>query len=208
MNTKQTLYTLIGLVAVLAIIFLISFKFEKNTATDTSTVTLGTIGNLQKATPPWPVEFAHLKERLAAIGLPALTEEGTKLHIHQHLDLLIDGQAVDVPMGIGIDPQEQFISPIHVHDTSGVIHVESPTVQTFTLGQFFDIWGLTFNAQCIGGECTSASASLKVYVNGQLYQGDPRALALAAHQEIFIFYGTPDQLPKVIPATFAFPEGY
>jgi len=39
-------------------------------------------------------------------------------------------------------------------------------------------------------------------------KGDPRAIVLAAHQELFIFYGTAAQLPKTIPASFAFPAGY
>jgi hypothetical protein len=163
---------------------------------------------LEDGPTPWPAEWAHLRERLASIGLPALSQEGTVLHIHQHLDLLINGQSVPVPMGVGIDPTGQFISPIHVHDTSGIVHVESPTVQTFTLGQFFDIWGLKFTHECIGGYCTGDQASLRVYVNGQPYQGDPRSIALAAHQEIFVFYGAAAQLPKTIPARFAFPAGY
>jgi hypothetical protein len=32
-------------------------------------------------------------------------------------------------------------SPLHTHDTSGIIHVESPTVRSFTLGEFVDLWG-------------------------------------------------------------------
>ncbi len=146
--------------------------------------------------------------RLATIGLPALTQEGTALHIHQHLDMLIDGKAVAVPSHIGIDQQDQFIASIHVHDDSGIIHVESPTMATFTLGQFFDIWGLKLTADCIGGYCSNATSLLKIYVNGQLYQGNPRDLALAAHQELFLFYGTPEQLPANIPSTFTFPKGY
>jgi hypothetical protein len=34
---------------------------------------------------------------------------------------------VPVPAGIGIDPAVGF-APLHTHDASGVIHVESPTV--------------------------------------------------------------------------------
>jgi hypothetical protein len=157
---------------------------------------------------PWPAEFDHLKARLAAINLPALTAEGTALHIHQHLDIMVDGNVVPVPTHIGIDQDEQFIATIHVHDTSGVIHVESPTVQTFTLGQFFDIWGLKFSNTFIGDDTVGNGKVLQLYVNGQLYQGDLRDFALAAHQELFLFYGTPDTLPKTIPSTYAFPAGY
>jgi len=212
MNSKKT-YTVIGIVvlALLATIVVRSSGRQSavpaNTAAQNSSMENNTQG-IADGPMPWPAEFAHLKARLASIGLPALTAEGTALHIHQHLDMLVNGVAVPVPPGIGIDPNDAFIAPVHVHDTTGIIHVESPTVETFTLGQFFDIWGLKLTGDCIGGYCTGGQASLQVYVNGLLYQGNPRDLALAAHQEIFLFYGTPDQLPKVIPSTFAFPAGY
>ena len=166
-----------------------------------------TLPGIQTSDAPWAPEFTNLRARLADIGLPALPEEGTALHIHQHLDIFVNGTAVPVPALIGIDDAEGFISPIHVHDTTGIIHVESPTIQTFTLGQFFDIWGVRFTQSCIGGYCASETASLRVYVNGQLYQGDPRMLALAAHQEIVVAYGTAAQLPNPIPSSFDFPAG-
>ena len=81
-------------------------------------------------------------------------------------------------------------------------------MQTFTLGQFFDIWGVRLTASCIGGYCTDATHMLSVYVNGTLYNGDPRQLALAAHQEIAVVYGTKAETPKTIPASYEFPEGY
>src|SRR5215210_3395167 len=41
----------------------------------------------QTGPPPWTNGATGLAERLRAIGLPALPEEGTALHIHQHLDV-------------------------------------------------------------------------------------------------------------------------
>src|SRR6185369_1120909 len=68
---------------------------------------------LQTGNAPWAPELDHLKERLTAIDLPALAQEGTTLHIHQHLDILVDGKPVAVPAGIGINEAQGFISPIH-----------------------------------------------------------------------------------------------
>ena len=178
------------------------------TSTDVTATDPSTLPGIQTSLAPWPAELDNLHARLTDIGLPALAEEGTVLHIHQHLDIYIHGVTTPVAAGLGINEQEGFISPIHVHDTSGIIHVESPTVQTFTLGQFFDIWGVRFTSECIGGYCASATDSLRVYVNGQLYQGDPRELALASHQEIVVAYGRNAELPNPIPASFVFPEGY
>lgn len=139
--------------------------------------------------------------------MPALSAEGTTLHIHQHLDIFINGKQVSVPAGIGINQAAGSIADIHVHDSTGVIHVESPTVRTFTLGQFFDIWGVRFTKNAIGGYATSEEATLKVYSNGKLYEGDPRQLPLKAHQEIVIVYGTDQEAPQTIPSSYVFPAG-
>jgi hypothetical protein len=166
------------------------------------------LAGLQMGDAPWTTNIDQLHGRLVAIGLPALAAEGTAMHIHQHLDMYVDGKAVDVPAGIGINEGANFISPIHVHDTTGIIHVESPTVETFTLGQFFDVWGVKFTAECIGGYCTDATHSLTLVVNGQPYVGDPRTLALTSHQEIAIVYGTETDTPVTIPTSYVFPAGY
>ncbi len=156
---------------------------------------------------PWQPELAHLAERLRAIGLPTLSSEGAAMHIHQHIDMFIHGKPIAVPANIGIDQAANFISDIHVHDGSGVIHIESPTIQDFTLGQFFDIWGVRFTQQSIGGYTAGASDTLKVFVNGQPFTGDPRTLVLAAHQEIVVTYGTAQELPAPIPASYTFGPG-
>lgn len=167
-----------------------------------------TLAGISTSTAPWAPEIANLAARLAADSLPQLTMEGSVLHIHQHLDLYIDGQPQQIPADIGINESAGWLSPIHVHDTTGIIHVESPYVATFTLGEFFDVWGVRFTNQCVGSYCASESKSLRVYVNGELYQGDPRELALASHQEIVIAYGTAAELPATIPTSFPFPAGY
>ncbi len=156
----------------------------------------------------WPVEIANLAARLAADSMQGSTMEGQVLHIHQHLDIFVHGKSVAVPALIGINEPEKWLSHIHVHDTTGVIHVESPYKATFTLGEFFDIWGVRFTKDCIGGYCTDATNALHVYVNGELYQGDPRTLALDSHQEILVTYGAASDGPTHAPPSFAFPAGY
>lgn len=166
------------------------------------------LSSIATTTAPWPIELTHLKDRLSADALPALAAEGTTLHIHQHLDIFINGKTISIPAGIGINEGAHFISPIHAHDTTGIIHVESPYKTTFTLGEFFDIWGVRFTSTCLGGYCVDEQHSLRVYSNGELYQGDPRLIPLSSHQEIVIVYGTLTQVPSPIPSSFAFPAGY
>jgi hypothetical protein len=156
---------------------------------------------------PWGANTADLAERLEAIGVPPLSPtEGTAVHIHQHLDLYVDGRKVLVPAGIGIDPAVGY-APLHTHDPSGVIHVESPTVRTYTLGAFFAVWGVRFTPGCLGGYCTGGGRQLRVFVDGRAYRGDPTTLALAAHQELVVAFGTAAQLPSPIPSTHQFPPG-
>jgi hypothetical protein len=181
---------------------------ESASASLTSATPAAALPGIQTGLPPWPPETADLRARLDAIGLPALSAEGTVLHIHQHLDIVIDGQPVTVPADIGIDVAEQFLAPVHTHDTTGIIHVESPTMRDFTLGEFFDIWGVRFDQHCIGGECDGNGRTLSVFVDGQAVTGDPRAITLEAHQEILVALGTPSQLPQPIPSSYQFPAGY
>ena len=167
----------------------------------------GPLAGLQTGPAPWGANTADLAERLRAIGIPALSPmEGTAVHIHQHLDLYVDGRKVLVPAGIGIDPAVGY-APLHTHDPSGVIHVESPTVRTYTLGEFFAVWGVRITPSCLGGYCAGGGRQLRLFVDGRAYRGDPTTLALAPHQELVVAFGTAAQLPSPIPSTYQFPPG-
>jgi hypothetical protein len=74
------------------------------------------------------------------------------LHIHPHLNIILDGQPLTVPSQIGIDQSlwkdrsldnygMQGMAPLHTHDASGTIHVESNANRNYTLGQFLNVWG-------------------------------------------------------------------
>jgi hypothetical protein len=162
---------------------------------------------MQAGLPPWPPEISHLRARLDADGIAALTAEGQAQHTHQHLDLFVEGQQVVIPSDIGIDRGTGILSPLHTHDATGIIHVESPVVRDFTLGEFFDVWGVPFDGHCVGGTCDGSGRTLSVYVNGQAFTGAPRSLVLTAHQEIVVAIGTPAQVPSPIPASYTFPAG-
>ncbi len=208
MKKNTTIWWIVGIVVLIVLLLVWTNLAKKSTKAIQTINNPQSISSISTSAAPWPAELDYLRERLQAIGLPALSEEGTVLHIHQHLDIFIDGKPVPIPAGIGINEFAGFISDIHVHDNSGIIHIESPTVQTFTLGQFFDIWGVLFTNHSIGGYQNGNGKSLKVFVNGTLYAGDPRQIALAAHQEIVVTYGTDQELPNPIPSIFQFPPGY
>jgi len=164
---------------------------------------------LQISPPPWPAELTQLGERLDAIRLARLPwgDMNLTLHTHQHLDVFLHGRAMPVPANLGISSAPKFISPLHTHDATGVIHVESPTIETFTLGQFFDVWGVRFTSRCLGAECTKGHSKVQVFLNGRLFMDDPRRLPLLQHQEIVVTFGSTKELPHPIPASYTFPAG-
>jgi hypothetical protein len=162
---------------------------------------------LQTAQPPWDAALATLRERLQALGLPILSQEVVDLHFHVHLDVLVNGRAVEVPDDIGRNEGAGYITVIHTHDGSGIIHIESPTGHQYTLGQVFDVWGVRFTSTCLGGDCDAGDRQVRVYADGELLHRDPRLLVLSSHQEIVVTYGTAPQVPDPVPSRYGFPLG-
>jgi hypothetical protein len=87
------------------------------------------------------------------------------MHIHPHLTIFINGQEQVIPALIGLTPAGW--EPLHTHDTSGTIHVESPVVQDFHLSDFFAIWGQPFDSQVILNHRADAAHPVTMTVNGQ-----------------------------------------
>jgi len=99
------------------------------------------------------------------------------MHIHARLIISIEGRDFVVPSDIGInrelwidhnldDFNPEGMSPLHTHDSSGTIHVESTVVRDYTLGEFFDVWGVRFDERCISDYCSNDTYALRTYVNG------------------------------------------
>jgi hypothetical protein len=141
-----------------------------------------------------------------AAGLPMLGEETLTVHYHAHLDVLVDGRPVPVPAGIGIDETKRLISPLHTHDGTGVVHIESAKDVPFTLGQVFAEWGQPLTDRHVGPVTLTSGQVLRVFRNGQQASGDPAALRLGAHDEIVVWVGASDAQPKV-SASYSFPPG-
>ena len=167
----------------------------------------------------WPAPSDPLVRTVEA-GLEPEREEIVVNHAHSHLDVFIDGEPILVPAGIGInveDPEVKYfadagsyggiekcdqpcISPLHTHDASGILHTESADPEPLTLGQFFTEWGVELSDTCVGKDCTKPIA---VYIGGEAYEGDPRAIELTDQKVIVLVVGTP---PPVIPSTADFSE--
>lgn len=127
-------------------------------------------------------------------GISCSDSEGSAVHYHVHLSVYINGKESIIPANIGVN--EKCLYWVHTHDTTGIIHIESPVKdKIFTLKDFYDIYGksLKFN-----------DSNMKIFVNGELYKGNPNNIVLTQHEQIVIEYG-PNYL-KQIPI-FQFPLG-
>jgi hypothetical protein len=191
----------LGIVALALTIFLVT---RGGSSKGPSPVDFSKLAGLQTEAPPWNAGLAGLDDRLRPLDLPALTNEGQVVHIHQHLDLWVNGKKVAVPQFIGIQ-DGSYITSLHTHDNSGLIHVESPEERNFSLGEFFGVWGVRLDKNCIADLCDNTTGNgIKMWVNGKRYTGNPADLELKSHQEIALVFGKP---PAKIPQKYAFPSG-
>jgi hypothetical protein len=156
---------------------------------------------------PWPAELEHLKARLEAMGSPVLTREGQVIDRHFHVRVFAGRQPVKVPESIGLAGTEMpggimtsgFVTEIHTHDASGWVHIHAVADRPFLLGEFFDIWGVAFSAERLGGYCTGDGATIGVFVIGREATGDPRDVDLVDLTAIVVTFGTEAELPDPIP---------
>ena len=161
----------------------------------------GALPGLLKTEAPWPANADESAARADALRLPA---EGTTMHEHANVQVFVNGTQQPVPMNIGIDEATGTIQSIHTHDQTGTVHLESSQARTFTLGEFFGVWGVRLTPSCVGGYCNDQANRLRVFVDGQESTGDPREIALDDQSVIVVTYGTQKQLPDPIPSTFDF----
>lgn len=135
-------------------------------------------------------------------GILCEPTERVTLHIHAHLALFDHGVQIQIPAGIGAAAATQCLYWTHTHDASGIIHVEAPDYTSpaggpFTLGMLFDVWGEPLTRT----QVARYKGPVTAYVNGALYDGDLRAIPLAAHQQITLEVGK----PLVPPPNYVFP---
>ena len=128
-------------------------------------------------------------------GIACDAMEGSRIHIHQHLVIVDRGKPVPVPADVGRPIARGCLYWVHTHTADGIIHIEAPQMRSFTLGDFFHIWGQPLNRKTAASAHAPNGSSLHVWVNGAPYVGDPSAITLDAHTEIVIESGPPFPKP-------------
>lgn len=148
----------------------------------------------------------------AVDGISCQRTEQTIFHIHAHLTIFVNGSPRQVPAGVGIPAaqsqntaQGPFIGSgtcfywLHTHAADGIIHIESPVHRTYTLGNFFDVWGQPLGPHQVG----PATGPVIAIYNGKRYVGNPRDIPLNAQAQIQLEVGT----PLIAPQRIVFPPG-
>ena len=148
-------------------------------------------------------------------------EHNAKLlfHVHTHLTVFVNGAQRTIPAGVGVDPPitrdnyrpspigpqfgetpGQCLAWLSTRYADGLIHVESSEQRTFTLGDFFAVWGQPLSKTELGPEQGEVTA----IVDNQAWTGDPADIPLASHTQIQLMLGK----PLIAPQTIQFPGAY
>ena len=172
------------------------------------TAALSTLGKLSPAPPVGPAGGEGIPIPAAAplagtnTVAPGITVQGIhcggseqlRFHVHAHVTIFVNGSQRQIPADVGIPAGKNCLYWLHTHYPDGIIHIESPVVRTYTLGDLFDIWGQPLGPNQVG----PARGKVTAIYNGQVYVGNPRDIPLNAHAQIQLEVGTPLIAPQTI----------
>ncbi|MFF0342418.1 hypothetical protein [Kribbella sp. NPDC004875] len=120
--------------------------------------------DLRTGAPPWdaPRDAVSYIDKAGFERLP-LDFSGPSPYT-LNIAVTVDGKPVQVAAGIGVDRLRAQQAAVHTHTTDGVVWVESKTAaEQPTLAQFFTLWGIRYDANCLADACQT----LKVTVDGK-----------------------------------------
>jgi hypothetical protein len=137
----------------------------------------------------------------ASFPFPPIGDQSLAEHYHDLLLLYVNDAEVNIPPNVGEGDAGPCTQPLHVHVNApgtNVIHIESPQLRSYTLGDFFKVWSATpnlgpptpvvFNQNQIFSNSIGNGYELRMYVNGK-----PSAaydsLVLQDHMIIVVVYG-------------------
>lgn len=152
---------------------------------------------LQETEAAWLPELDNMPARVQALGFPPVGDEA--YHLHALLNLYVNGKKMPVPANIGVSQAAQFMSALHTHDGTGVIHIEAATEYPFTIGDIFAVYGVVFTEDQLGSHKNAGGTTVQVYVDGKKVD-DPVHAKIKDGQNIVVAYGTEGSFPKEPPA--------
>jgi hypothetical protein len=154
---------------------------------------LGGFSRLTAVAPPTPENTTQWQQSQQPVNLdervPCIDPNlpiPDKYHIHPHLTIIINGENITIPAGIGLEISgcERVL---HTHDDSGTIHVEPNSYRPFTLGDFFAVWGKPFSRDRILDYVRDSEHEIVMTVDGK-ESDEFENLVLRDGQQIVIDY--------------------
>lgn len=142
---------------------------------------------------------------LTADGVPCDSLEQTQIHYHSALQIVYQGNVVNLPDNLGINLDSTGAAScyywLHVHPANkNVIHIESPASRTFTVAQFMAVWKAwaeqndmaipKLDATHVGTFTLTSDDKLVIYIDlgdgkgPQVFTGDPNTIVFKAHEVI------------------------
>ncbi len=122
------------------------------TPASTETITLAAtttplVKGTSNATPYWPVWYGNGKP---VDGVNCLVNGNN--HHHALISIYKDGKRLGFPDGIGrMHAGCYHAYELHVHDVTGIIHMETDVPKTFKLGQWFALWVQSLTRDTVAG---------------------------------------------------------
>lgn len=118
---------------------------------------------LRTTPPPWPAPrdaVSHFE--LAGVQASRLDDRTDQRVLRISVEL--DGTSVPLAPDIGIDRLRALQAPAHTHDDSGTVWLEGAGAREVTLGQFFTLWGVRFDSDCLGAACGALTVTADAVV--------------------------------------------
>ncbi len=85
-------------------------------------------------------------------------------HWHSTLSIFSGGTPVTIPANVGISAG--CAEPVHTHDATGTIHVETDVNRLYSVGDFFLVWGKSFDSPTqmfVNGTAVSPSPNVILF---------------------------------------------
>lgn len=142
----------------------------------------------------WPEGNTSTGGQGQAMGtMQCLNSQPVTYHVHTQLSIFLNGEQLAIPSHAGFveGTSNDCHYPLHTHNWSGLVHVHGTAPATFTLGQFFQIWGQPLSSTDLAG-LTGMPVRVFVTENGVATEntGDWTAIELTSRRHVTIQVGT------------------
>lgn len=143
---------------------------------------------------PFGPHYPGLQQRRERAGVSTMASPTANIHIHPQLSVWVDGEPIEVPANVGIDPVRPAgdMASLHTHTPDGIIHDEGQ--DNATLDQFFAVWGVPFSARRLGPYRAGVGKVVQMWVDGKPSRAFG-ALKLQDKQRIVVSLGKPSERP-------------